>query len=70
MGKNKIIIFAIAPLKPFKANFNSLLLDFIIDLPKSEDPIIGLNYNIIIIIVDKFLKYLKIFYINKIIIIK
>ena len=55
-------------MKPLKVNFNFILLDFIIRLPKFKDLIIRLFYNILIIIINRFLKYIKLFYINKTII--
>ena len=33
-------------------------MDFIMKLPKSKDPVTGITYNLIIVIVDRFTKYL------------
>ena len=33
-------------------------IDFITKLPKSKDPVTGITYNLIIVIVDRFTKYL------------
>ena len=33
-------------------------MDFITKLPKSKDPVTGITYNLIIVIVDRFTKYL------------
>ena len=35
-----------------------MLIDFITKLPKSKDPVTGIIYNLIIVIVDRFTKYL------------
>ena len=33
-------------------------IDFITKLPKSKDPVTGITYNLIMVIVDRFTKYL------------
>ena len=35
-----------------------MLIDFITKLPKSKNPVTGITYNLIIVIVDRFTKYL------------
>jgi hypothetical protein len=37
--------------------WTNILIDFVTGLPLSKDPAIGLAYNLILIIVDCFIKY-------------
>jgi hypothetical protein len=37
--------------------WTDILIDFVIGLPLSKDPAIGLAYNLILVIVDRFTKY-------------
>ena len=38
--------------------WEDMLIDFIIKLPKSKDPVTAITYNSIMVIVDRFTKYL------------
>jgi hypothetical protein len=40
--------------------WTDILIDFVIGLPLSKDPAIGLAYNLILVIVDRFIKYVLI----------
>jgi hypothetical protein len=37
--------------------WTDILIDFVTGLPLSKDPAIGLSYNLILVIVDRFIKY-------------
>jgi hypothetical protein len=37
--------------------WTDILIDFVIGLPLSKDPATGLAYNLILVIVDRFTKY-------------
>ena len=38
--------------------WEDMSIDFITKLPKSKDPVTGITYNLIIVIVDRFTKYI------------
>ena len=38
--------------------WEDMSMDFITKLPKSKDPVTGITYNLIMVIVDRFTKYL------------
>ena len=38
--------------------WEDMSMDFIMKLPKSKDPVTGIIYNLIMVIVDRFIKYL------------
>jgi len=44
-------------LKASKRPWQSISLNFITDLPESEKPLIKVKYNLILVIVDKLIKY-------------
>ncbi len=49
----------------FKQTWSSVIIDFIVKLPKSKDPVNNTSYNSILIIVKRFTKYSKLIPINE-----
>ncbi len=49
----------------FERTWGSVIIDFIVKLPKSRDPVSNINYNNIFIIMERFTKYNKFIPVNE-----
>ena len=44
-------------MEPLTAPWTNITMDFVTQLPVSEDPVTGYTYNLIFVVVDRFTKY-------------